>query len=179
MRHYLAGRAGQRGRPLALRALDLADERSRSPAESRLRLIWVLDARLPRPFCNRPVYSLDGRLLGVPDLLDVEVGVVWEYDGADHRRRGRHANDVRREDLFRRHGLEYFKVVGPDLRDHGLVVDRMRATRQRAAWAPVADRRWTTQGPSPADNAPPPDLTLDDRLDLLGHQAALHEEWQR
>lgn len=133
---------------LALRALDLADEHSRSPAESRLRLIWVLDARLPRPFCNRPVYSLDGRL--VPDLLDVEAGIVGEYDGADHRRRGRHASDVRREDLFRRHGLEYFKVVGPDLRDLGLVVDRMRATRQRAAWAPVAERRWTTQGPPAA-----------------------------
>jgi len=72
-----------------------------------------------------------------------------------------------------------FKVVGPDLRDLGLVVDRVRATRQRAAWAPVAERRWTTQGPPAADNAPPPDLTLDDRLDLLDHQAALHEEWQR
>ena len=35
-------------------------------------LVWVLDAGLDPPLCNREVFDLDGRLIGVPDLLDVE-----------------------------------------------------------------------------------------------------------
>src|SRR3954447_802486 len=65
-------------------ALDLASEDSRSPNETRMRLVWVLDAGLPVPAVNQPVYDLDGRLLGVADLLDVAAGVVGEYDGEDH-----------------------------------------------------------------------------------------------
>jgi len=85
-------------------ALDLANEHSRSPAETRTRLVLMLDACLPRPLCNRAVYSYDGQLLGVPDLLLIEVGVAVEYDGAHHRDRSRHRSDVAREDLFRAHG---------------------------------------------------------------------------
>ena len=84
MRAYLATRHSWNGGPLVADALELADERSRSPGETRMRLIWVLDAGLPRPVCNRALFSLTGELLGVPDLLDVEAGVVGEYDGADH-----------------------------------------------------------------------------------------------
>lgn len=159
MRGYVEDRLGSRGLPLVRSALDLADEHSRSPAESRLRLIWVLDAGWPRPLCNRAVYDLDGRLLGIPDLLDVEHGVVGEFDGADHRTRSRHRHDVRREDLFRRAGLEYVEVVGSDLHDPALVVDRMEAARARTG---RLERRWMLEGP----RSKPPELTLDDRLDV-------------
>ena len=77
-----------------------------------MRLIWVLDAGLPPPRCSRPVFDRSGRLIGYPDLLDVDAGVVGEYDGADHRRALRHSRDVAREEDFRRAGLEYFKVTG-------------------------------------------------------------------
>ena len=132
MRAYLATRHSWNGGPLVADALELADERSRSPSETRMRLIWILDAGLPRPVCNRAVFSLTGELLGVPDLLDVEAGVVGEYDGADHLADNRRSRDLGREGLFRNHGLEYFTLVAGDMHDVDRVVDRMQSTRRRA-----------------------------------------------
>ncbi|MEV5001134.1 hypothetical protein [Nocardioides sp. LML1-1-1.1] len=134
-------------------ALDLADEHSASPQETRLRLVWQLDAGWARPLVNRDVLAEDGRFLGRPDLLDADRGIVGEYAGAVHRDRARHRHDVRREDLFRRAGLEYVEVVGDDLRHPALVVERMEAAAARAGRLP---RRWRL-GPAP--------VPLDDRLD--------------
>jgi hypothetical protein len=141
-------------------ALPLADELSRSPQETRLRLIWQLDARRPRPLVNPPVFDLEGTLLGYPDLLDVEAGVVGEYDGEDHRSALRHSSDVTREGLFRDHGLELFRVTGPDMRDPSLVVDRIHAAYRRAAAR--HDRSWTLDRPAWW----PPSTSLDERLSL-------------
>ena len=129
MRQYLVTKAGWPGVRQVTRALELTDARSCSPRETTLRLIWRLDAGLPAPRCNWPVADADGRFIGSPDLLCEEVGVVGEYDGAEHRTRRRQRDDVRRDDLFRRVGLEPFRVVGADLEDVPLVVDRMRAGR--------------------------------------------------
>ncbi|MCW2768052.1 MAG: hypothetical protein JWO11_4011 [Nocardioides sp.] len=140
MQAYAAARSGRKGTRLVLAALDLADGGSRSPAETRFRLIWELDAGWPRPLTNRWIFDLDGRFLGVPDLLDPDLGIVGEYDGADHRGIARHRRDVRREDAFRRAGLEYVEVVGSDLHDPPLVVERMEAARARAGRMP---RGWS------------------------------------
>ena len=83
------------------RALPLASEHSRSPQETRLGLVWVIDAGLPPPLVNRAVQDRSGRLVGVADLLDVEAGVAGEYDGAVHRARARHRKDVERLERFR------------------------------------------------------------------------------
>jgi len=161
LRAYAKTLAGLR-RTLLLSALDLADERSQSPAETRLRLTWMLDAGLPRPLCNRVVYAFDGRVLGRPDLLDPELGVVGEYDGATHRKRAPHRRDVKREELFRRHGLECFRVVAGDTSEEQ--VARMLAARERAEALPESSRRWTIE---PAAGAwQRGELTLDERLDL-------------
>lgn len=85
MDRYLRDRTGWLGVPQVRAALELADEDSRSPNETRLRLRWQLDAGMPRPLVNQPVWSLSGRLLGIADLLDPVAGVVGEFDGADHR----------------------------------------------------------------------------------------------
>lgn len=165
MRRYVDAHHGWRGVPLVRKALELADEDSRSPQETRLRLVWVLDARLPRPLVNRPVFTLDGQLLGYADLFDEQAGMFGEFDGAEHRGAGRHARDVAREDRCRRAGLEYLKVTGPDLADIPFVVDRIRATRSRAPFLPPSARRWTlTPPPSWFDDAPEDALTLDERL---------------
>ena len=111
MSRYVALRPAWTGVPLVRKALILATNGSQSPRESRLRLIWVLDAGLPPPMCNVPVFSLDGTLLGYPDLFDPVAGMVGEYDGADHKSSDRHRQDVDREARFRDHGLEYFTVV--------------------------------------------------------------------
>ncbi len=165
LRRYADARPGWRGLPQVHAALDLAAEDSRSPSETRMRLVWVLDAGLPRPVLNQPVFDLHGRLIGIPDVLDPVAGVVGEYDGAAHRLRQRHRRDVRREDLFRRVDLEYFTVVGADLADRPLVVDRMLATRSRARFLPAAARRWTLTPPAGWYTDPVDTLTLDERLE--------------
>lgn len=155
VRAHVARRPRLRQAPQVRWALDHGDEHSRSPQETRLRLVWVLDAGWAPPLCNRAVLDLEGRLLGVPDLLDLDRGVVGEFDGADHRSRERHRRDVEREDAFRRAGLEYVEVVGADLHDPPLVVARMEAAALRAGRAP---RRWRL-GPAATN--------LDERLDRL------------
>jgi hypothetical protein len=121
---------------------------SRSPQESRLRLVWILDAGLPAPLCNQPLFSLGGRLLGVPDLFDPVAGLVGEYDGADHLQVDRRSRDRTREERFRDHGLEYVAIVTGELRHTSLVVRRLQRAYRRALFTPPGRRRWTTVCPS-------------------------------
>lgn len=60
MRDYRAGRTTWRRTRLVAKALGLASESSRSANETRARLIWELDARLPRPLVNCHVWDRDG-----------------------------------------------------------------------------------------------------------------------
>lgn len=161
---HLEARAGERGVALARRALLLANEHSASPQESRFRLIWQLEAGWEPPLANRVLLDPDGQFLGKPDLFDPVRGVVGEFAGADHRSRERHRKDVGREDRFRRAGLEYVEVVGADLGERGLVVDRMEAAGRRAGRLPQCWRL----GP-----APPP---LDDVLDQRDAMIELHQQ---
>lgn len=171
LRVYVEGMTGVRGVPKVRAALQLASEDSRSPNETRMRLIWVLDADLPQPLVNQPVFDRCGRLLGIADLLDPVAGVVGEYDGADHRSAGRHSADVDRESRLRDAGLEVARVTGPDLLEPARVVDRLRRALKRASSQPVGQRRWTIE--------PPPDwpveLPLHDRLE----QRAQWEVWEK
>jgi hypothetical protein len=144
---YVHTRPAWTGVPLCRNAVVLAIDHSRSPQESRMRLIWILDAELPPPLCNRAVFNLDGRLLGYPDLFDPVAGVVGEYAGADHRDPERHRADVVREELFRDHGLECFTVVGEDMHDHSLVAGRMLSARRRAKFLPPESCAWTLDPP--------------------------------
>jgi hypothetical protein len=148
-------RQSRRRRGVLEAACELAEERSDSPRESAMRLVWVLDAGLPRPVCNRIVYSVAGEVLGKPDLLDPVAGVVGEYDGAAHRDRERHRTDVGREDRFRRAGLECFTVVAGDSR--AIQVERMLAACERAA-SRSAPRLWTIDPPAGAWHPREPDL---------------------
>jgi hypothetical protein len=145
---YVAMHPAWEGVVLVREALSLASERSRSPQEVRMRLVWVVDLGLDPPLVNRPVFDLRGNLLGIPDLLDPVAGVIGEYDGAAHKARDRHRKDVAREDRFRGVGLECFRVVGGDLQDRSLVAKRMTATRERAWWRPPEQRLWTTTPPA-------------------------------
>src|SRR4051794_37668958 len=108
MATYVLLRPAWTGVPLVRRALALASNDSCSPRESRLRLIWVIDAGLQPPLCNHPIFDLEGNLLGYPDMFDPVSGMVGEYDGADHKSAEQHRKDVEREARYRDHGLEYF-----------------------------------------------------------------------
>ncbi|HSV39502.1 MAG TPA: hypothetical protein VLI04_12160 [Nocardioidaceae bacterium] len=164
MRSYLRDHPGWDGVQVTRQALDLSDEDSWSPQETRTRMIWVLEAGLPRPMTNRPVFSLSGRLLGYADLLDAESGLVVEYDGDDHRKASRHSRDVDREDLFRRHHLEVTHVTGADTRDPDRCVARFHAARKRARWLRPSERPWTLAYPDGFEL----ELPLDVELDLKG-----------
>lgn len=166
-------RPGWDGVPMVRKALALGSELTRSPNETRMRLVWVLDAHLPPPLVNQPVWSDTGILLGYADLLDPLTGMVGEYDGADHRRARRHAKDVAREERMRRHGLEYFTVTGPDIDNHRLVAHRMISTRERARATAPERRRWTITPPQGWET--PPDL--DHILDERDARRALHDLW--
>lgn len=175
MRGYVLEHPGWTGVPRVREALDLASEASRSPNETRLRLIWQLDAGLPRPLVNQPVFTRGGRLIGYPDLLDPIAGVVGEYDGADHRGARRHSKDVAREEDLRRAGLEYFKVTGPDMGHVSRIVSRMHSTRSRALWLPPERRAWTLDLPAGWEKP----LTLDQKLEHGAVMAAIYEQQEQ
>ncbi|MFN8195229.1 MAG: hypothetical protein U0R80_13215 [Nocardioidaceae bacterium] len=163
-RAYVGHRPSWTGVPQVRVALALASNHSRSPQETRLRVLWLVDAELPPPLVNQPVFDLGGNLIGYPDLLDEEAGLVVEYDGADHRRTERRRRDVSRADAFRDVGLEVVEVVGGQLSNRPGTVDRLLAARRRARFAAPSRRRWTLQ--------PPPwwpvEPTLDERLARAG-----------
>lgn len=121
----VAAHARRPGIELVRAAYDLAVEGAESPPEVRLRLVWERDAGLPRPLVNPEVFSLDGRLLGRPDLLDPVAGLVGEYDGGHHLTLDQRRRDLGREERFRGHGLDYFTVVGGELTDPQRVVERI------------------------------------------------------
>lgn len=138
---YVADKGAWPGIRQVRSALALADERSKSPRETELRMIWRLDALLPAPLSNWPIADGDGMFVATPDLLSTELAVVGEFDGREHRDRSRHRDDVRRDDAYRRLGLEPFRVVGADLDDVPLVLDRIAAAVDRAARSTVP-RTW-------------------------------------
>jgi hypothetical protein len=174
MKTFLDAHAGWRGVPLVRRALDLASERSRSPRETDLRLIWVLDARLPKPLVNKEVFDKrTGRLLGIAALLDPAAGVIGEFDGGAHAGMGRRSRDAARDEAFRNHQVETFRVTGMDLHRPALVVERMMNARHRASWLPEAERTWTLEGPSSWE----PDPTLEMLLVARRMVRESHEEW--
>lgn len=138
---------GWTGVPRAREALALADENSWSPQETRMRMTWVIEAGLPHPLCNRPVFDRGGRLLGTPDIFDPAAGVAGEFEGAGHLAGDQRSGDVEREELFRDHGLEIFSVRKGMTR--ASVVRRMHAARARARalWLPPDRRAWTLTPP--------------------------------
>jgi hypothetical protein len=132
-------------------ALGLSSARSRSAGETRLRLMWVLEAGLCRPELNCLVRSEDGFLLGMPDLLDTEHGVFGEYDGAGHRQIYQHAHDNAREEWIEHAGGIVVRASGPDLGSfRRRSISRLQAAHGRGRSQPVGRRRWTWElGPLP------------------------------
>jgi len=135
------------GIPQAREAFPHCDENAWSPTEVDMRLTWSVDAGLPRPLTNVPVFTLDGRHIGTPDLIDAKAGVVGEYDGALHLAGAQRSRDVRREALFRDHGLEPVTMMAEDLVDTGAFVARLHAAYGRAAHRPASERSWTVVPP--------------------------------
>lgn len=176
MGRYVDAHPGWQGVELARSALGLADEHSLSPRETELRLIWVLDARRPRPLANRAVFDRrTGRLLGYADLLDPEAGVVGEFDGGEHAGTRRRSRDAGRDVSFRDHGLEVFRVTSLDLLDRRTVLHRIESSYHRAQHVPRDRRTWTLEPPPGWEPAP----SLDELLDTRDALREMHEQMER
>jgi len=172
---YWEERRGWRRASSVEAALELASEFSRSPQESRTRMVWEIDAGLPRPLVNQRIWDLEGNLLGIADLLDLEAGLVGEYDGADHRTATRHTHDISRQERFERQGLEVLRVTGLDLLDPSRVVDRIHFHRSRALFLDEGARRWTVTPPRGWER----EQTLDEYLEERDFHNRLHQEYER
>ena len=128
-------------------AIPLGDENAWSPAEVDFRLDWT-EMVGTRPLANRPLFDLEGHHLGTPDLVDPVTGVLGEYDGPLHLEGTRRAVDLRREGVFRDHGLHPVTMVTAERRDPSAFQHRLRAAYATAAREATADRRWTLTPPA-------------------------------
>jgi|tagenome__1003787_1003787.scaffolds.fasta_scaffold20735520_2 hypothetical protein len=134
-----------------LRALRLASPRTRSPGETRARLLWTQDAGLPAPEVNALVRRDDGWLLGMSDLLEPSCALSGEYDGALHREEKQHAADNVREEGFEHAGLVVVRITGLDLHPSARRRTCHRLWTARDAGRGVAPGGWTwEEGPLPA-----------------------------
>ena len=144
---YAAQLNGWTGIPQCRKAIPFASENSWSPREGDMALAWEVDARLPRPLCNVPVFGPGDRFLGVPDLIDPAAGVVGEFNGGLHLAGGRRVRDLDREDVFRSHGLECVTMDAGDFPDSSNFLVRLKSAFDRAADLPASRRRWTIEPP--------------------------------
>jgi hypothetical protein len=130
---YVETKRGFTGVAQARACIPLLSPLSRSRPESALRVIWVVDAGLPMPLVNPKVFHrLTGQLLGLPDVLDAESGLVGEYDGAQHRDLQNHSDDNVREEAFEDAGLTVVRVTAVDFRRPEQLVRRLQAGYARA-----------------------------------------------
>ncbi len=139
---------GWRGVDQLRQAQRWCDFRSASPWETRLRMFYRREAGLPRPEVNVPVFDLDGRFLGIPDLLDVKSGLAVEFDGQDHRLRVQHRNDNLREESLEDTNLVVSRVDSLDLRHRVPLRDRLRAAYARGQARDRRRDRFTTVEPT-------------------------------
>jgi hypothetical protein len=144
---FVSHQNGWTGVPQARKALPFAEENSWSPMETLMRLVWVVDADLPPPLCNSPIFDLHGRHLGTPDLLDLDTGLMGEYDGPGHLLRGQRARDVPRAELLRSHDLESVIMLADDFNDLDAYTERLRRARRSALRRQPARRTWTIEPP--------------------------------
>lgn len=136
------------GVPQLRAALPLVSENSWSPQEPVMRCVWHLDAHRPMPLANRPVFGLDGRHVGTPDVIDWVAGVFGQYEGAAaHLVGAQRSKDIRQDAAYRDLGLEGVTMVVDDVRDPRDFIGRLHAAYARAERRPSDERRWLSDIP--------------------------------
>lgn len=145
-RDFLATQNGWTGIPRARRGSLFATENSWSPQEVRMLFAWV-DGGFPQPLCNAPVFDLEGRHLGTPDLIDPRTGIIGEYDGSHHFEGPQRASDLVRESLFRDHGLEVVTMLAQSHEHLGRFLERLARAYARVEQQPRVPRCWTLDTP--------------------------------
>jgi hypothetical protein len=123
--------AGRRGIVRARQAVELFDPGAQSPKESWLRVVLV-QAGLPRPQTQIPVFDEFGEAFAYLDMGWPEVKVAVEYDGQQHRTDERQYKwDSRRRETLERLGWIVIRVLAGD--KPADIVRRVRAALARRA----------------------------------------------
>lgn len=157
-------------------ALCLCSENSWSPLEPTMRTLWETELGLQGDLLsNWPVFDLQGRHIGTPDLIDPVAGVIGEYDGAPHLPPERRAADTVRARTFQEVGLHLVTMTADDLPDGHHFLDRLEAAYHCADRADARSRRWTTTLPSYWV----PTHTVAHRRALTQEQRERFLRWQR
>lgn len=94
------------------RVVDLAEPKSESPMETRLRMLLQL-AGLPEPEVQVSIHDDEGRFLGRPDLLYRAERLAVEYDGGNHR--DRLVDDNRRQNGLVGAGFRLLRFTAADV----------------------------------------------------------------
>lgn len=125
---------GARGVKALRAALPFVDGGAASPKETWLRLLLV-DAGLPRPTTQYPVFERSGRLVRVLDLYWDDYAVGAEYDGDQHRTdRRQYVKDARVKRRLAQLGLLVTYVIKEDRPDE--IVKSVRDALIARGWKP-------------------------------------------
>ena len=129
LQEHVANHSGAKGIKRLRRAVHLADPRSESPMETRLRVILVR-ARLPRPQAQVELCDRDGRFIGRVDLYYPDQHLVIEYDGSNHKERL--DADLRRHNALLNAGYRLLRFTAVDLSSPKTVVAAVRKALRQA-----------------------------------------------
>jgi hypothetical protein len=123
---------GARGVARLKAALPLVDGGAASPQETRLRLLFI-DAGLPRPTTQIPVFDEDGKFVRFLDMGWEDFMVGAEYDGEQHQTsRPQYIKDLRVWPTLARLGWHVVRAIKED-RDADVV---------NQAWDAMVSRGW-------------------------------------
>ena len=125
---HVATHAGAKGIKRLRRAIGLAEPRSASPMETRLRML-LRRGRLPRPLPQVELFDRKGTFLGRVDLYYPDRRLAIEYDGADHK--DRLDADLRRQNALQNAGYHLLRFTAADLRNPKAVIAEVRHARAR------------------------------------------------
>ena len=130
---HVQAKFGAKGVKRLRRALELADSKSESPMETRLR-IELVRARLPRPCVQTELHDASGRFLGRADLYYPDRRLVIEYDGENHK--DRLISDDRRQNALVNAGYHVLRFTVADLKIPGSAAAQVRRARAQPARIP-------------------------------------------
>lgn len=125
---HVASNPGAKGIRRLRRATALADPRSESPMETRMRILLV-KARLPRPDVQVDLHDSAGAFLGRADLYYPDRKLILEYDGDNHKERL--VGDMRRQNALVNGGYHLLRFTAADFRLPGAIANQVRQARAR------------------------------------------------
>jgi very-short-patch-repair endonuclease len=108
---YVEEHRGAKGIARLRRVTELAERKTESAMETRLRMLLVL-AKLPRPEVQVPIPDDKGRYYR-PDLLYPKQHLAIEYDGGNHR--DRLVDDNRRQNSLIVAGYRMLRFTAADV----------------------------------------------------------------